>query len=118
MALVLGLDRDAVEAFTGKNIDVVVETARFCGWRVPYPVVAWFTDFQHRRLPQLFSPAARWRREVGSRMQIASGRTVMLSSQSALRDCKAFYPVAASRAAVVRFVSCTPAELLTQYSAQ
>ena len=118
MALVLGLDRDAIAAFTGKNIDVVVEAARFFGWRVPYPVVAWFTDFQHRRLPHLFSPAARWRREVGFRMQIASGRTVMLSSQSALRDCKAFYPVAASRASVVRFASRPPEELLTQNPAE
>ena len=118
MALVLGLDRDAIEAFTDKKIDVVVEAARFFGWRVPYPVVAWFTDFQHRRLPHLFSPAARWRREVGFRMQIASGRTVMLSSQSALRDCKAFYPVAASRASVVRFASRPPEELLTQNPAE
>ena len=118
MALVLGLDRAAIEAFTSKNIDVVVEAARFFGWRMPYPVVAWFTDFQHRRLPQLFSPAARWRREVGFRMQIASGRTVMLSSESALRDCKAFYPAVAGGASVVRFASRPPAELLTQDPAE
>ena len=87
-ALALGLDRAAVAEFRKKNIDVVFEAARFFGWRMPYPAVAWFTDFQHRRLPQLFSTAARWRREIGFRMQIASGRTIMLSSESALRDYK------------------------------
>jgi glycosyltransferase involved in cell wall biosynthesis len=113
MAVALGLDRAAVAAFRDQNIDVVVEAARFFGWRIPYPAVAWFPDFQHRRLPQLFSPAARWRREIGFRMQIASGRTVMLSSESALRDCKAYYPAVAGRASVVRFASRPPAELLT-----
>jgi glycosyltransferase involved in cell wall biosynthesis len=85
---------------------------------MPYPAVAWFTDFQHRRLPQLFSSAARWRREGGFRLQIASGRFVMLSSESALRDCKVFYPAVAGRASVVRFASRPPAELLTQNPAE
>ena len=118
MALASGLDRAAIAAFTSQNVVVVIEAARFFGWRMPYPAVAWFTDFQHRRLPQLFSPAARWRREVGFRMQIASGRTVMLSSESALRDCKAFYPAVAGRASVVRFASRPPAELLTTNPAE
>ena len=76
----------------GNGIDVVFESARFFGWRLPCPAVAWFPDFQHRRLPQLFSPAARWRRDLGIRMQIASGRTLMLSSESALRDCRKSFP--------------------------
>jgi hypothetical protein len=98
MALATGLDAAAVAAFKGKDVDLVVEAARFFGWRMPYPAVAWFTDFQHRRLPQQFSPVARWRREIGFRVQIASGRTVMLSSESALRDCRMFYPEVAERA--------------------
>lgn len=118
MAVALGRDYSAIAAFKSKNVDVVIESARFFGWRMPYPTVAWFTDFQHRRLPQLFSSAARWRREGGFRLQIASGRFVMLSSESALRDCKAFYPGVASRASVVRFASRPPAELLTQNPAE
>ena len=112
------IDHAAVASFTSQNVVVVIEAARFFGWRIPYPAVAWFTDFQHRRLPQLFSPAARWRREVGFRIQIASGRTVMLSSESALRDCKAFYPAVAGGASVVRFASRPPAELLTANPAE
>jgi len=118
MAVALGQDHAAIAAFKSKNVDVVIESARFFGWRMPYPAVAWFTDFQHRRLPQLFSSAARWRREGGFRLQIASGRFVMLSSESALRDCKVFYPAVAGRASVVRFASRPPAELLTQNPAE
>ena len=112
MAVAIGLDRASIAAFRSENVDVVIEAARFFGWRMPYPTVAWFTDFQHRRLPQLFSPTARWRREIGFRMQMASGRTVMLSSESALRDCESFYPEVAGRASVVRFASRPPGELL------
>lgn len=118
MAVALGQDRAAIAVFKRKNVDVVIESARFFGWRMPYPTVAWFTDFQHRRLPQLFSSAARWRREGGFRLQIASGRFVMLSSKSALRDFKAFYPAVAGRASVVRFASRPPAELLKQNPAE
>jgi glycosyltransferase involved in cell wall biosynthesis len=42
----------------------------------------------------------------------------MLSSESALRDCKVFYPAVAGRASVVRFASRPPAELLTQNPAE
>ena len=111
-ALVLGLDRAVTAEFRAKRIDVVFEAARFFGWRLPYPSVAWFPDFQHRRLPQLFSPAARWRRDLGFRVQIASDRTIMLSSESALRDCLAFFPAVAGKASVVRFASRPSAELL------
>jgi glycosyltransferase involved in cell wall biosynthesis len=113
MALATGLDRRAVRSFKDQNIDVVIESACFFGWRLPFPAVAWLTDFQHRRLPLQFSRAERWRREIGFRVQIASGRTVMLSSESALRDCKSFYPTVADNASIVRFASRPPAELLT-----
>ena len=42
----------------------------------------------------------------------------MLSSESALRDCKVFYPAVAGRASVVRFASRPPGELLTQNPAE
>jgi glycosyltransferase involved in cell wall biosynthesis len=112
-ALALGLDHAAVAEFRERKVDVVFESARFFGWRLPYPAVAWFPDFQHRRLPQLFSRAAQWQRELGFRVQIASGRTIMLSSESALRDCQRLYPGAAHRTSVVRFATQPPLDLLT-----
>lgn len=112
-ALSLGLDYAAVAEFRKQKVDVVFESARFFGWRLPYPAMAWFPDFQHQRLPQLFSRAARWQRELGFRVQIASGRTIMLSSESALRDYQKLYPGAAHRTSVVRFATQPSPDLLT-----
>jgi glycosyltransferase involved in cell wall biosynthesis len=112
-ALAFGLDRAAATEFQAKRIDLIFENARFFGWRLPFPTVAWFPDFQHRRLPHLFSTAARWRREVGFRVQIASGRTIMLSSESALRDYRQYYPGAANQTSIVRFATQPPPALLT-----
>jgi glycosyltransferase involved in cell wall biosynthesis len=122
-ALALGLDRAAAAEFRTHRIDVVFESARFFGWRLPYPAIAWFPDFQHRRLPQLFPAAARWHREAGFRMQIASGRTVMLSSESSHRDFRKFYPGAKNEVCLVRFatgpspafLTADPAEVVAQY---
>ena len=112
-ALAFGIDRAAAAEFSAMRIDLVFEAARFFGWRLPFPTLAWFPDFQHRRLPQLFSPAARWRRDLGFRAQIASGRHIMLSSESALRDCRRFYPGLASHVSVVRFATDPAPGLLT-----
>jgi glycosyltransferase involved in cell wall biosynthesis len=123
-ALALGLDRAAAAEFLAKRIDLVFENARFFGWRLPFPTVAWFPDFQHRRLPQLFSPSARWSRDLGFRAQIASGRHIMLSSESALRDCRKFYPRWVNDISVVKFatlpapalLTADPADVVAQYS--
>ncbi|PAY04494.1 MULTISPECIES: glycosyltransferase family 4 protein [Bradyrhizobium] len=111
-ALGFGLDRGAAAAFRAARVDVVVEAARFFGWRLPIPAVAWIPDLQHRSLPQLFPRTARWRREIGFRVQIASGRTIMLSSESALRDFRAYYPHARNQVSVVRFATQPPAAFL------
>jgi glycosyltransferase involved in cell wall biosynthesis len=112
-ALTLGLDRQAASEFQAKRVDVVFENARFFGWRLPVPAIAWFPDFQHRRLPQLFSSAAWWRRDLGFRAQIMSGRHIMLSSESALCDLRKFYPGLPNDVSVVRFATQPEARLLT-----
>jgi hypothetical protein len=117
-AIAFGLDRPAAAEFQAKGIDVVVENARFFGWRLPFPAIAWFPDFQHRRLPQLFSPIARWRRDLGFRAQIMSGRQIMLSSESALADYRRFYTGCCNNVAVVRFATQPAAELLTADAAE
>jgi glycosyltransferase involved in cell wall biosynthesis len=112
-ALMLGLDSAAVAEFRAGRIDVVFESARYFGWRLPYPAMAWFPDFQHRGLPQLFSRFARWRRDLGFRIQIASRRSIMLSSESALQDCRRFYPGLTNPTSVVRFATQPAPESLT-----
>jgi glycosyltransferase involved in cell wall biosynthesis len=122
-ALLFGLDRPAATEFRIKRIDLVFENARFFGWRLTIPAVAWFPDLQHRRLPQLFPLASRWRRDLGFITQIASGRHIMLSSESALRDCRKFYPYMTNDLSVVRFATrpapallvANPFDILAQY---
>jgi glycosyltransferase involved in cell wall biosynthesis len=107
-----GRDFAAISEFRRKRIDAVFESARFFGWSTRYPSIAWIPDMQHLELPHLFSTRARWRREIGFRLQIMSGRTIMLSSESAERDCLKSYPNAKGRTAVVRFASQPAPELL------
>ncbi|WP_439398238.1 glycosyltransferase family 4 protein [Bradyrhizobium sp. PMVTL-01] len=111
-ALALGRDGPALAAFRARGIDMVFESARFFGWRLPLPAIAWFPDFQHRLLPHLFSRSAYWRRDVGFRVQIASGRHIMVSSASALGDLNRFYPGISNGVSVVRFATEPPPGLL------
>jgi glycosyltransferase involved in cell wall biosynthesis len=111
-AIVFGSDQPAVAEFKASKIDLVFESARFFGWRLPFPAIAWFPDFQHRLLPHRFSRSAYWRRDLGFRVQIASGRHIMLSSASALGDLKRFYPGLSNGVSVVRFATEPPVSLL------
>jgi glycosyltransferase involved in cell wall biosynthesis len=107
-ALSIGCDRAAARAFREHRIDVLFECAQFYGWRFPFPRVAWITDFQHRHLPELFSFAAYWKRDLGFRAQILSRRQVMLSSEDSRSDCEAFFPQSVGRTSVVRSAMLPP----------
>jgi glycosyltransferase involved in cell wall biosynthesis len=102
-SLLLGVDGDLQALFRGQRIDVVFESAQFFGWRLGLPVVAWIPDFQHRHLRHMFTSGGYWRRELGFQVEIAAGRTIMLSSEDARHDCERFYPRTAGRTRVVRF---------------
>jgi glycosyltransferase involved in cell wall biosynthesis len=102
-ALLTGCDKVAAIEFAAHEIECVFESAQFYGWRFPLPVVAWIPDFQHRRLRHLFDFKQYWRREVGFRAQVLSGRPIMLSSENARQDCERFYPDTRGRTHVVRF---------------
>lgn len=102
-AIALGIDPAIARLVDTHGIDVMFEPAQFFGWRLQAATLAWMPDFQHRRLPHLFSRSGRMRREIGFRAQIGSGRTIMLSSATAERDCINFYPSARSRTRIARF---------------
>jgi glycosyltransferase involved in cell wall biosynthesis len=102
-ALLTGCDRAAAHSFRKHRIDVAFECAQFHGWRFPFPSVSWLTDFQHRHLRDLFSFRAYWKRELGFRVQILSGRHIILSSEDSRHDCETFFPQSIGRTSVVRF---------------
>jgi glycosyltransferase involved in cell wall biosynthesis len=102
-ALLTGCDHAAADSFRKHRIDVAFEYTQFLGWRFPFPAVAWLTDFQHRHLKELFSFRAYWKRDLGFRTQILSGRYIMLSSEDSRRDCEMFFPQSIGRTSAVRF---------------
>src|SRR5579863_600834 len=102
-AMVLGRDARAYRDMQEHRIDVFFESARYFGWRQGIPMIAWIPDLQHRALRHMFSRAGWWKREIGLRAQVGSGRTIMLSSDSAQRDLERWYPATIGRTRVVRF---------------
>lgn len=102
-SMILGRDKTVQSIFNRTQIDVVFECAQFNGWRLEQPAIAWIPDFQHRALPHLFTRLAYLKREVGFRVQIMAGRTIMLSSEDSRKDCEHFYPSTVGRTQVVSF---------------
>jgi glycosyltransferase involved in cell wall biosynthesis len=102
-AVLLGRNRAMRGVCERSGCDLILEAADFFGWRFPMPCLAWVPDFQDRHLPQLFSHWALYRRSLGLRLQLAAGRTVLLSSEDARKDCEHFYPQARGKTAVARF---------------
>jgi glycosyltransferase involved in cell wall biosynthesis len=102
-ALLFGVDAPARDLFHRHRIDVVFESAVFFGWCFDFPAIAWIPDFQHRALRHLFSRVGFWKRELGFRAQVLSGRAIMLSSEDSRRACEHFYPTTVGRTRVVRF---------------
>lgn len=84
-------EKESLEAFRSAKIDLLFESTGYYGPRLPFPVISWLPDFQHRQLPELFSRRAWWTREA--RFQIIS-RTrghILLSSEDAHSDMLRFY---------------------------
>lgn len=102
-AVALGCNRAMAALCVHNDCDVILEAADFYGWRFPVATLAWVPDFQDRYLPQLFSRRALAQRSLGLRLQLAAGRTVLLSSEDARKDCEKFYPHARARTAVAHF---------------
>ncbi len=107
-ALLRGRDRALAHSLRKHHIDVVFEHAQFYGWRFPIPTVAWITDFQHRHLRDFFSPGEYWKRDLGFRAQVLSGRLIILSSEDSRRDCETFLPRSIGRTTVVHFAVLPP----------
>lgn len=101
--LATGRNSPILDAYRREGVDVAFAPAIYHGWRSDVPAIAWFPDFQHRRLPHMFSRAGWWKRDIGFRAQVASSPIILLSSEDAERDCLSYYRGARGRTCVARF---------------
>lgn len=105
LACGFGLQRDyfAEREFNRARIDVVFQHAAWYGCRFGMPTLAWIADFQHRRLPMMFSKFNFYWRDVGYWALSHCATRLMVSSLDAKRDCETFYPKSIGRVDAVPF---------------
>jgi glycosyltransferase involved in cell wall biosynthesis len=74
------------------------------------PLVFWLSDFQYRRLPELFTEDMRawFQRQFDT--NVARARLVVLSSTDAFEDFCEFYPAYREKARILRFCSLPDAD--------
>jgi len=106
--LILGGHPAVLALLRTHRIDLVFESAFFFGWRTQLPAIAWIPDLQHRYLPHLFGRLSRLKRELGFRIQIGSGRAVMVSSEDTRQVCEHIYPGCSGAVHAVRFAVQAP----------
>ena len=68
-----------------------------CRW------AGWIPDFQHRFMPQLFNAKELAKRDTGIGTLVEDARTIVFSSESAIRDYRQLYPQAKAAATVLHF---------------
>lgn len=105
LACGFGLQRDylAEREFKRANIEVVFQHAAWYGCRFGIPTLSWIADFQHRRLPMMFSKFNFYWRDVGYWALSHCATRLMVSSQDAKHDCETFYPKSIGRVHAVPF---------------
>jgi glycosyltransferase involved in cell wall biosynthesis len=99
------LQRDffAEHEFRRANVDVVFQHAAWYGCLFGIPTLAWIADFQHRRLPMMFSRTNYYWRDVGYWALSRCATRLMVSSQDAKNDCETFYPKSIGRVDSIPF---------------
>lgn len=103
LTLATGNNRSVERVYRRESVNVAFAPAIYMGWNSDIPSIAWFPDFQHRRMPQMFSRAAWWKRELGFKAQASASEAILLSSVDAESDCLHYYPSAHGRTCVGRF---------------
>ena len=78
------------------------------------PSLVWIPDFQHRRLPDNFTPDERNGRDYYFTAQIGWATLVVVTSDEVRRDLEAFAPGQAGKARLLRYVANIPADVYTQ----
>lgn len=82
------------------------------GWPLgllsPVPSLCWIPDFQHKHLPHMFSEAQLAYRDYNFTDMAERSHAVLLSSADAEKDFHHFFPQAAGKTHVLRFVAAPP----------
>jgi glycosyltransferase involved in cell wall biosynthesis len=100
-----GFGRDAVlERFLVKQHIAVLSHAVQLGGHSCIPTIGWIPDFQHRRMPEFFSPLELAQREREFAEVLPCSR-VIVSSLDAQADLSTYYPAYADRSRALQFVA-------------
>jgi glycosyltransferase involved in cell wall biosynthesis len=81
------------------------------GIRAKTPTIGWIADFQHRWLPDFFSPEERKRRDAAYDIICRRSMRIVVSSEVARSDLANFFPQGAEKARVLRFVDCSASSI-------
>lgn len=117
IAATIGSDLKYAQVLREHNVDLVFESANYFGWRFPFKKLTWIPDFQHRALPSFFSFMSWVKREFGFWLMLHLGgqNTILVSSESAKKDCLKFYKAEQHRLAVMHFVANPPVKDLPDF---
>lgn len=100
------IGRDPVlEPWLARRDIALVSHLTTLGARSRIPSLAWIPDFQHLRLPELFTPKVRAERDTAFRRLARQSSGIIVSSEDARADLARFIPEAAARTHVLNFVA-------------
>ena len=83
----------------------VVSHSNIWGRGLPYKLINWIPDFQHLRLPEMFSEKERADRSRDFRRLLRDSDRIVLSSKDAETDLCEFFPGNEAKVRVLNFVS-------------
>ncbi len=109
---VLQSDLVSLSAFRRADIDLVFQQDAWYGWAFQMKTLVWLADFQHERLPGMFTPIKRLRRSAVYAGLARTATSILLSSESAANDARRFLPSnSADKFCVSPFAVMTPAAI-------
>lgn len=87
------------------EIDVLLPLMDVPAWEPPVKIIGWVPDFQHFKLPELFSESERKHRDRAIRRLTENAKYIILSSNTARDHFVDFAPAHSAKARVVPFPS-------------
>lgn len=99
--------------------DVLVTTHLPDHWALPQtPVISWIPDFQHKRMPELFSKEEITARDLQFLYLVQNSKKLIVTSRDVQDDASRFYPETKDRCHVLKFAAQIPEEMLQQDPAE